>query len=124
MPFKNSISGNAYDLAQEFATCCAERRKQPIIYKIEYSEAVAAASQAAQQPQLAARLAANVGRTRTQDVVPYDGHRVKLSGGSGEGDESDYINASFCSGLLPGTSYIVTQGKEGVPSSSYKEREG
>jgi protein tyrosine phosphatase len=123
MPFKNSISGNAVNLAQEFATCCAERRKQPIIYKIEYSEAVAAASQAAQQPQLAARLAANVGRNRNQDVVPYDAHRVKLSGG-GEGEESDYINASFCSGLLPGSSYIVTQGKEGVSSSSYKDGEG
>jgi protein tyrosine phosphatase len=123
MPFKNSISGNAVNLAQEFATCCAERRKQPIIYKIEYSEAVAAASQAAQQPQLAARMAANVGRNRNQDVVPYDAHRVKLRSG-GEGDESDYINASFCSGLLPGSSYIVTQGKEGVSSSSYKEMEG
>ena len=31
---------------QEFATCCAERRKQPILYKIEYSEAVAAAHEA------------------------------------------------------------------------------
>jgi protein tyrosine phosphatase len=111
------------NLAQEFATCCAERRKQPIIYKIEYSEAVAAAGQAAQQPQLAARLAANVARNRNQDVVPYDAHRVKLRS-DGEGDESDYINASFCSGLLPGTSYIVTQGKEGVPSSSHKEGKG
>ncbi len=100
------------ETAQEFVSCCAERRKQPLIYKIEFSEALAAAATTTtnnQQTQLAGRLATNVGRNRNQDVIPFDENRVKLSdGGAGS---CDYINASYCSGLLPGTSYIVTQGR-------------
>ena len=96
---------------QEFAACCSERRKQPIIFKIEYSEAVAAAGEASSQPQLTGRLPVNLTKNRNQDVVPFDANRVKLAG---EDEGSDYINASFCSGLVEGTSYIVTQGRKEI----------
>jgi protein tyrosine phosphatase len=68
---------------------------------------VAAAAEAAHQPQLTGRLPVNLASNRNQEVLPYDENRVKLCEGEGG---SDYINASFCSGLVPGTSYIVTQG--------------
>jgi protein tyrosine phosphatase len=96
---------------QEFVACCTERRKLPIIFKIEYSEAVAAAAEAAHQPQLTGLLPANLPQNRNQEVVPYDANRVKLREGE---SGSDYINASFCSGLVPGTSYIVTQGSKNI----------
>ena len=93
----------------EFERCCEERRRHPIIFKIEYGTAVAglARAEAGAGEQGAARSEENLPRNRTKEIVPHDTNRVVLRQ-TGRGD-TDYINASHIRGLVPGRNYIVTQ---------------
>jgi len=56
---------------------------------------------------------ANKNKNRYQNVLPIESTRVLLKAGSEEG--SDYINANYVDGLIPGTEkcYIAAQGPTG-----------
>jgi len=89
---------------EEFTKCCAERKKYPIIFKIEFGSAIMVSDTSSQT---VARLAGNQVKNRTEDIVANDENRVIINTGD---TSTDYINASFCASLIPGEKYIVTQG--------------
>merc|ERR1719474_434085 len=89
---------------QEFNKCCAERKKYPIIFKIEFGSAIMVNETFSQT---VAKLAINRVKNRTEEIVANDDNRVVINAGD---TNDDYINASYCSGLVPGEKYIVTQG--------------
>ena len=92
---------------EEFIRCCHQRRRYPVIFKIEYGTAV---SGLVQDPstQVVARSKENSGKNRKENIVPHDSNRVILRR-DGDAKESDYINASHVKGLVAGMNYIVTQ---------------
>jgi len=87
-----------------FEKCCAERKRHPIIFKIEFGSAIMLNDRSSQ---IVAKLPHNQAKNRTEDIVPNDDNRVVINSPE---TNSDYINASFCSSLVPGEMYIVTQG--------------
>ena len=86
-----------------FEKCCAERKRHPIIFKIEFGSAIMLNDRSSQ---IVAKLPHNQAKNRTEDIVPNDDNRVVINSPE---TNSDYINASFCSSLVPGEMYIVTQ---------------
>ena len=90
---------------EEFQKCCAERKKYPIIFKIEFGSAIMVNETFSQT---VAKLAINRVKNRTEEIVANDDNRVVINAGD---TNNDYINASYCSGLVPGEKYIVTQVK-------------
>ena len=92
---------------EEFTKCCQERRRYPVIFKIEFGTAVSGLTQ---DPscQLVARSAENSGKNRKENIVPNDTNRVILRYRS-DVKRSDYINASHVRGLVAGMNYIVSQ---------------
>ena len=128
---KNSAVLQSYLLAQEkaahtvlprgrqhvedFLKQCGQRRKHPVIFKIEFSSGVeeSLAAGAEQAGSLAANHPDNLAKNRSAEVIPFDDSRVVLRREEvkEEGEkEGDYINASYCAGLVEGWDYIVTQG--------------
>jgi protein tyrosine phosphatase len=89
---------------EEFTKCCYQRKKYPIIFKIEFGSAIMVNDTPSHN---AARLPANTVKNRTEEIVANDDNRVTINTGD---INTDYINASFCYGLVPGQRYIVTQG--------------
>ena len=86
----------------EFEKCCEERKKYPIIFKIEYGTGTAGLDSGASQ--VHGRAVGNQSKNRSADIVPNDDNRVVLKDA-----DSDYINASRVKGLFTGNDYIVTQ---------------
>ena len=129
----NSAVLQAYLLAQEkaahtilprgrqqvadFLKQCGQRRKHPVIFKIEFSSGVESLAAGGEQAGVtAANHPDNLAKNRSAEVIPFDDSRVVLrreegreERGEGE-EEGDYINASYCAGLVEGWDYIVTQG--------------
>ena len=90
----------------EFEKCCEDRRKYPIIFKIEFGTVNTSAS----RDPLSQSIATNslqTNKNRTGNILPSDSNRVVLRGREGP---ADYINASHVPGLVSGLDYIVTQG--------------
>ena len=90
----------------EFEKCCEERRKYPIIYKIEYGTGTAGLNLDSGTSQVHGRAVGNQSKNRSADIVPNDENRVVLKTTE---SGNDYINASRVKGLFPGNDYIVTQ---------------
>ena len=118
---------------EQFLKQCSQRKKHPVIFKIEFSSAVEGAEAANAEVSSVACKPSNLAKNRSVDVVPFDSSRVilptfgraKEEGGgekereaegklneNNEGGDADggYINASYVGGLLEGWDYIVTQG--------------
>ena len=118
---------------EQFLKQCSQRKKHPVIFKIEFSSAVEGAEAANAEVSSVACKPSNLAKNRSVDVVPFDSSRVilptlgraKEEGGgekereaegrlneNNEGVDADggYINASYVGGLLEGWDYIVTQG--------------
>ena len=95
-----------YLSVEEFEKCCEERKKYPIIFKIEFGTST---SGLAKDPgnQTIARSGVHQVKNRTGDILPNDDSRVVLKHRT---SDEDYINASHVTGLVPGKDYIVTQG--------------
>lgn len=92
-------------LVEEFEKCCEERRKHPIIFKIEFGTATAGLCV---DPGLKTVGLSELHekRNRTGDIVANDDNRVVLED---RPSDDDYINASHINGLVPERNYIVTQ---------------
>ena len=113
---------------EQFLKQCAQRKKHPVIFKIEFSSAVEGAEAPNSEVSSVACRPSNLAKNRSVDVIPFDSSRVILlnlkEDGIGEkereaeGEVKDgrldqdggYINASYVGGLLEGWDYIVTQG--------------
>lgn len=96
-----------YLTLEEFRKCCQQRRRYPVIFKIEYGTAVSGLVQDT-LTQVVATSEENRGKNRKENIVPHDNNRVILRRG-GDAKKSDYINASHVKGLVAGMNYIVTQ---------------
>jgi len=118
----------------QFLKQCAQRKKHPVIFKIEFSSAVEGAEPPNAEVSSVACRPSNLAKNRSVDVIPFDSSRVILDqakeGGIGEkereaegegevnektvngriDEDGGYINASYVGGLLEGWDYIVTQG--------------
>ena len=93
---------------EEFRKCCQQRRKYPVIFKIEYGTAVSGLVQDS-STQVVARSEENRAKNRKENIVPHDSNRVILRQSGYDDKKSDYINASHVKGLVAGMNYIVTQ---------------
>merc|ERR1719376_2001757 len=63
---------------QEFNKCCAERKKYPIIFKIEFGSAIMVNDTPSHT---VARLPSNKDKNRTEDIVANDENRVIINTG-------------------------------------------
>ena len=90
----------------EFEKCCEDRRKYPLIFKIEFGTANTTASLDPVNQSIA-KNSLQRNKNRTENILPNDDSRVILRGGE---EHNDYINASHIPGLVPDINYIVTQG--------------
>ena len=90
---------------QEFQKCCEERKKYPIIFKIEFGTATGGLIQDPALQTVALSLG-HQKKNRTGDIVANDDNRVVLEDRT---TDEDYINASHIRGLVTGKNYIVTQ---------------
>ena len=90
----------------EFEKCCQDRRRYPVIFKMEFGTINTTATR---EPvsQSIAKNSLQRNKNRTCNILPNDNSRVILKGKEGQ---NDYINASHIPGLVPGLNYIVTQG--------------
>ena len=91
---------------EEAEKCIEDRRKYPIIFKIEFGTVNTSASHEPASQSIANNCLQR-NKNRTGNILPSDESRVILRGKEGH---SDYINASHIPGLVPGVNYIVTQG--------------
>ncbi|XP_070498935.1 receptor-type tyrosine-protein phosphatase U [Chironomus tepperi] len=101
-PLSQTIPDSPTEL-KFFIKLCEQRRKFPVLYKIEFTTAVETNS---------CRHATkknNLEKNQNQKTVPYDYNRVVLQKIPGIPD-SDYINASYVDSLLKPNAYIVSQG--------------
>ncbi|GJQ76225.1 hypothetical protein Trydic_g1966 [Trypoxylus dichotomus] len=90
---------------KDFIKFCEQRRKFPVLYKLEFQMAVKVETHSCKQAFKKPHLEKN----QNQKIVPYDYNRVVLEKHEGEID-TDYINASYVDSLLKPNAYIVTQG--------------
>ena len=113
---------------EQFLKQCAQRKKHPVIFKIEFSSAVEGAEAPNSEVSSVACRPSNLAKNRSVDVIPFDSSRVILLNLKEEGigekereaegevkdgrldQDGGYINASYVGGLLEGWDYIVTQG--------------
>ena len=100
---------------QEFSKCCAERRRYPIIFKIEFGSAILVNNTPSYTT---ARLPDNKEKNRTEEIVANDENRVVIKTGD---INTDYINASYCSGLVDGQRYIITQVSNNMVSENMRK---
>ncbi|KAK9731007.1 Protein-tyrosine phosphatase [Popillia japonica] len=99
-----TIEDKPIDL-KDFIKFCDQKRKFPVLYKLEFQLAVKVETHSSKQ----GFKKANIEKNQNQKLVPYDYNRVVLEKHEGEMD-TDYINASYVDSLLKPNAYIVTQG--------------
>ncbi|XP_059059071.1 receptor-type tyrosine-protein phosphatase kappa isoform X2 [Achroia grisella] len=90
---------------KNFPKLCEQRRKFPVLYKLEFQTAVKVEVHSCRHGTRKTNLLKN----QNQKVIPYDYNRVVLETVDREPD-SDYINASYIDSVLKPNAYIVTQG--------------
>ncbi|KAJ2948621.1 hypothetical protein O0L34_g7875 [Tuta absoluta] len=90
---------------KNFPKLCEQRRKFPVLYKLEFQTAVKVEAHSCRH----ATKKSNAHKNQNQKVIPYDYNRVVLDTIDREPD-SDYINASYIDSILKPNAYIVTQG--------------
>ncbi|RVE47731.1 hypothetical protein evm_007620 [Chilo suppressalis] len=90
---------------KNFPKLCEQRRKFPVLYKLEFQTAVKVENHSCRH----ATKKTNLHKNQNQKVIPYDYNRVVLDSVDREPD-SDYINASYIDSVLKPNAYIVTQG--------------
>ncbi|XP_072156410.1 receptor-type tyrosine-protein phosphatase kappa isoform X2 [Bemisia tabaci] len=84
---------------------CEQRRKFPVLYKLEFQTAVKVETHSCRH----ACKPANAPKNQNPKCIPYDYNRVVLDT-IDDIPDSDYINASYVDSLLKPNAYIVTQG--------------
>jgi protein tyrosine phosphatase len=90
----------------DFAKHCAQRRKYPVLLKLEFNNAI---KEREIQPSRHGTKKVNLEKNQNPRCVPFDYNRVILEPEEGVPD-SDYINASYVDSLVQPKAYIVTQG--------------
>ncbi|XP_026763352.1 receptor-type tyrosine-protein phosphatase kappa isoform X1 [Galleria mellonella] len=90
---------------KNFPKLCEQRRKFPVLYKLEFQTAVKVEVHSCRH----GTKKTNLHKNQNQKVIPYDYNRVVLETVDREPD-SDYINASYIDSVLKPNAYIVTQG--------------
>ncbi|XP_071454736.1 receptor-type tyrosine-protein phosphatase kappa [Hetaerina americana] len=90
---------------RNFVKHCDQRRKFPVLYRVEFQTACKVESHSCRH----ATKPANREKNQNQKCIPYDYNRVVLETLEDTPD-SDYINASYVDSLLKPNAYIVTQG--------------
>ncbi|XP_063932951.1 receptor-type tyrosine-protein phosphatase kappa isoform X1 [Zophobas morio] len=90
---------------KNYIKVCEERRKFPVLYKLEFQIAIKVETHSCRH----GTKRANLEKNQNQRCIPYDYNRVVLETIEGEHD-SDYVNASYVDSLLKPNAYIVTQG--------------
>merc|ERR1719348_1491418 len=90
----------------DFVRHCAQRRKYPILLKVEFNNAVKENNTHSLRH---GAKKANIEKNQNPRIIPYDFDRVVLEPEEGVPD-SDYINASYVDSLVQPKAYIVTQG--------------
>lgn len=90
---------------RNFVKHCDQRRKFPVLYKVEFQTACKVESHSCRH----ATKPANREKNQNQKCIPYDYNRVVLEPVEDTPD-SDYVNASYVDSLLKPNAYIVTQG--------------
>lgn len=101
----NTIPDKPIDL-KIFVKLCEQRRKFPILYKLEFQTAVKVETNNSCRH---ANRRNNSEKNQNKKCIPYDFNRVVLEKLPAVPD-SDYINASYVDSLLKPNAYIVTQG--------------
>jgi hypothetical protein len=99
-----TITDSPIDL-KNYIKVCEERRKFPVLYKLEFQIAIKVETHSCRH----GTRRANLEKNQNQRCIPYDYNRVVLETIEGEHD-SDYVNASYVDSLLKPNAYIVTQG--------------
>jgi len=90
----------------DFVRHCVQRRKYPVLLKMEFNNAVKENNQHSLRH---GSKKANMEKNQNPRIIPYDFNRVVLEPEEGVAD-SDYVNASYVDSLVQPKAYIVTQG--------------
>jgi len=90
----------------DFVNHCIQRRKYPVLLKMEFNNAVRENNQHSLRH---GSKKANMEKNQNPRIIPYDFNRVVLEPELDVAD-SDYINASYVDSLVQPKAYIVTQG--------------
>ncbi|XP_054279293.1 receptor-type tyrosine-protein phosphatase kappa-like [Macrosteles quadrilineatus] len=90
---------------KNFVKHCDQRRKFPVLYKVEFQTACKVETHSCRH----ALKPANKEKNQNPKCIPYDYNRVVLDK-SPDMPDSDYVNASYVDSLLKPNAYIVTQG--------------
>eukprot|EP00092_Neocalanus_flemingeri_P030931 GFUD01033593.1.p1 GENE.GFUD01033593.1~~GFUD01033593.1.p1 ORF type:complete len:788 (+),score=174.32 GFUD01033593.1:281-2644(+) len=90
----------------DFVRHCVQRRKYPVLLKMEFNNAVKENNQHSLRH---GSKKANMEKNQNPRIIPYDFNRVVLEPEEGVPD-SDYVNASYVDSLVQPKAYIVTQG--------------
>jgi len=92
----------------DFVKHCAQRRKYPVLLKVEFNNGVKENSQNSMRH---ASKKSNMERNQNPRVIPYDFNRVVLDPPDDQSiSDCDYVNASYVDSLVQPKAYIVTQG--------------
>jgi len=99
----------------EFKDLMEIKMKEPVPFATEFDRLEKLAWDTIERKTCVAELAGSRRRNRYKDIVPFDYNRVMILPPytiSGDSEPSDYINASFISDVILGTSrkYIAAQG--------------
>ncbi|KAK9891184.1 hypothetical protein WA026_013500 [Henosepilachna vigintioctopunctata] len=89
----------------DFVKYCEQRRKWPVLYRLEFQFATKVDSHSCRH----GTKKANLEKNQNQKCIPYDYNRVVLESIEGTRD-TDYVNSSYVDSLLKPNAYIVTQG--------------
>jgi len=90
----------------DFVQHCIQRRKYPVLLKMEFNNAVKENNQHSLRH---GSKKANMEKNQNPRIIPYDFNRVVLEPEADVAD-SDYVNASYVDSLVQPKAYIVTQG--------------
>merc|ERR1712038_1668089 len=90
----------------DFVQHCIQRRKYPVLLKMEFNNAVRENNQHSLRH---GSKKANMEKNQNPRIIPYDFNRVVLEPEVDVAD-SDYVNASYVDSLVQPKAYIVTQG--------------
>jgi len=92
----------------EFEGHAAQRRKYPVLLKLEFNGAIRDKEMVHSVRNGTIRC--NQEKNQNPRILPYDYNRVVLEPDGDGYDEGDYINASYVDSLTQPKAYIVTQG--------------
>ncbi|XP_022184512.1 receptor-type tyrosine-protein phosphatase kappa isoform X2 [Nilaparvata lugens] len=90
---------------KDFTKHCEQRRKFPVLYKVEFQTAIKVETHSCRH----ATKPDNKEKNQNPKCIPYDYNRVVLDPLEDVPD-SDYVNASYVDSLLKPNAYIVAQG--------------